>query len=52
MKCLRILTIEDVFLRSDLLEMAVELLLTGLTGARLLFRRRGPRSWDQGVRGR
>jgi hypothetical protein len=35
-----VLTIKDVLLGRDLLEMAVELFLTGLTGACLLFRRR------------
>jgi hypothetical protein len=49
MNCLTILTIEDVLLGCDLFEMAMELLLTGLTGARLLLGRRGPRRCDQGV---
>ena len=52
MRCVMILTVEDVLLRCDLLEMAVELLLTGLTGARLLFGRRGPCGCDQRVSSR
>jgi len=49
MKYSAVLTIEDVLLGRELLEMAVELFLTGLTGACLLFRRRRPLGCDQGV---
>jgi hypothetical protein len=52
MKYSAVLTIKDVLLGRDLLEMLVELFLPGLAGSCLLFRRRRPLGCDQGVTSR